>query len=52
MVRRRYMLSRASVPRYSIIIKFARKDIADLGDFIAVISELTMRELVPLEYIT
>uniref|UniRef100_A0A8R7URG6 PDZ-like domain-containing protein n=1 Tax=Triticum urartu TaxID=4572 RepID=A0A8R7URG6_TRIUA len=47
-----YMLSRASVPRYSIIKKFARKDIADLGDFIVVISELSRGERVPLEYVT
>ncbi|KAM3240419.1 hypothetical protein ACQJBY_053857 [Aegilops geniculata] len=47
-----YMLSRALVPRYSIIKKFARKDIADLGDFIAVISELSRGERVPLEYVT
>ncbi|VAI55903.1 unnamed protein product [Triticum turgidum subsp. durum] len=47
-----YMLSRASVPRYSIIKKFARKDIAHLGDFIAVISELSRGERVPLEYVT
>ncbi|XBH61907.1 hypothetical protein VPH35_116266 [Triticum aestivum] len=47
-----YMLSRALVPPYSIIKKFARKDIADLGDFIAVISELSRGERVPLEYVT
>ncbi|XP_044416425.1 protease Do-like 7 [Triticum aestivum] len=46
------MLSRALVPPYSIIKKFARKDIADLGDFIAVISELSRGERVPLEYVT
>lgn len=41
-----------NIPLYSIIKKFARKDIAHLGDLIAVISELSRGERVPLEYVT
>ncbi|KAG8072094.1 hypothetical protein GUJ93_ZPchr0006g45784 [Zizania palustris] len=46
-----YMLSRASLPRHAIIKKFAGKDIANLGDLIAVISKLSRGERVPVEYV-
>lgn len=47
----RYMLSRASVPRHSIIKKFAGEDIENLDDLIAVISKLSRGARVPLEYV-
>lgn len=46
-----YMLSRASVPRHSIIKKFAGEDIENLDDLIAVISKLSRGARVPLEYV-
>ncbi|KAE8821349.1 protease Do-like 7 [Hordeum vulgare] len=46
-----YMLSRASVPRHSIIKKFAGEDIEKLDDLIAVISKLSRGARVPLEYV-
>uniref|UniRef100_A0A8R7QQB9 PDZ domain-containing protein n=1 Tax=Triticum urartu TaxID=4572 RepID=A0A8R7QQB9_TRIUA len=46
-----YMLSRASVPRHSIIKKFAGGDIENLDDLIAVISKLSRGARVPLEYV-
>ncbi|KAM0910981.1 hypothetical protein ACQ4PT_013843 [Festuca glaucescens] len=46
-----YMLSRASVPRHSIIKKFAGEDIESLDDLIAVISKLSRGARVPLEYV-
>jgi hypothetical protein len=47
----RYMLSRASVPRHSIIKKFAGEEIENLDDLIAVISKLSRGARVPLEYV-
>ncbi|KAI3863696.1 hypothetical protein MKW98_031288 [Papaver atlanticum] len=47
-----YMLSRASVPRHAIIKKFAGKEILQLDDLIAVLSELTRGAQVALEYIS
>lgn len=45
------MLSRASVPRHSIIKKLAGEDIAHLNDLIAVLSKLSRGSRVPLEYV-
>ncbi|XP_057796551.1 protease Do-like 7 [Salvia miltiorrhiza] len=47
-----YMLSRAGVPRYAIINKFAGQDITKLDDFISVLSKFSRGARVPLEYIT
>ncbi|KAI3868603.1 hypothetical protein MKX03_013113 [Papaver bracteatum] len=47
-----YMLSRASVPCHAIIEKFAGKEILQLDDLIAVLSELTRGAQVALEYIS
>ncbi|TVU28235.1 hypothetical protein EJB05_19744 [Eragrostis curvula] len=46
-----YMLSRASVPRHSIIKKLAGEDIAHLDDLIAVLAKLSRGARVPLEYV-
>jgi hypothetical protein len=50
-IRCRYMLSRASVPRHSIIKKLAGEDIAHLDDLIAVLAKLSRGVRVPLEYV-
>ncbi|KAI3835116.1 hypothetical protein MKX03_019742 [Papaver bracteatum] len=47
-----YMLSRAAVPRHAIIKKFAEKEILQMDDLIAVLSELSTGARVPLEYIS
>ncbi|KAI3917811.1 hypothetical protein MKW92_008437 [Papaver armeniacum] len=47
-----YMLSRAAVPRHAIIKKFAEKEISQMDDLIAVLSELSTGARVPLEYIS
>jgi pro-apoptotic serine protease NMA111 len=47
----RYTLSRASVPRHSIIKKLAGEDIAHLDDLIAVLAKLSRGARVPLEYV-
>ncbi|KAL3372855.1 hypothetical protein AABB24_005072 [Solanum stoloniferum] len=46
-----YMLSRAGVPRHSIIKKFAGEGISRLEDLISVLSKLSRGARVPLEYI-
>ena len=48
----RYMLSRAGVPRHSIIKKFAGEDISDVNHFLSVLSKLSRGIRVPLEFIT
>ncbi|KAI3848070.1 hypothetical protein MKW92_046214 [Papaver armeniacum] len=45
-----YMLSKAEVPRHSIIKKFANREISNLNDFIIVLSELSCGARVTLEY--
>lgn len=47
----RYMLTRAGVPRHSIIKKFAGEGISRLEDLISVLSKLSRGARVPLEYI-
>ncbi|XP_026444897.1 protease Do-like 7 isoform X2 [Papaver somniferum] len=47
-----YLLSREAVPRHAIIKKFAEKEISQMDDLIAVLSELSTGARVPLEYIS
>ncbi|KAM7529831.1 hypothetical protein LguiB_033241 [Lonicera macranthoides] len=47
-----YMLFRAGVPRHAIIKKFAGEEILRLEDLISVLSKVSRRARVPLEYIS
>ncbi|KAL0905742.1 hypothetical protein M5K25_024180 [Dendrobium thyrsiflorum] len=47
-----YMLSRAGVPRHSIIKKFAGEAISKLEDLIEVLAKLSRGSRVPLEYVS
>lgn len=46
------MLFRAGVPRHAIIKKFAGEEILRLEDLISVLSKVSRRARVPLEYIS
>ncbi|PKA48973.1 Protease Do-like 7 [Apostasia shenzhenica] len=47
-----YMLSRAGVPRHSLIKKFAGESISKLEDLIEVLAKLSRGARVPLEYVS
>jgi S1-C subfamily serine protease len=47
-----YMLYRAGVPRHAIIKKFGGEEISRLEDLISVLSKVSRRARVPLEYIS